>query len=333
LKKTFEAVEEMSERGSPAATPEKKGSLTPRRRREYPRSPYVFAPTWPSKHARSDSTASELSAASVDSVGGTYDGFGARSSRPQMKQLSLASSSSSSKASSRVSLRLDNPFEASQNNGEPAASSKPTPSSVLSPIFVTSPSDLVRPSLDATAAQNSLDVPASRGDETIRTSGDTAGRRRVSFDDAHASSSLNKFDAAGRATLAPAHDVDDGCEVGDEKTLRPIRSQNTSAGPHTASASPPMSPTKGSLALAELFGLDVPARLSTSGKRAIEVDEGKKDEDDLMTMFVPDRHDDVGSGGEEAELSERRKKGSLVLIRRASRCSSSSSTMLRTATR
>ncbi|KAK4335929.1 hypothetical protein RTBOTA2_004713 [Rhodotorula toruloides] len=303
LRKTFEAVEELSERGSPAASPEKKGSLTPRRRREYPRSPYVFPPTSPTKHGRSDSTASDLSAASVDSVGGTYDGFAVSSRRPHMKQLSLASSSS--KASSRTSLRLEDSF-GPVLPGEAVAASQPTSSSTFSPTLVTSPIDLAKPSLDTAAAHGSLLIPSFRGDDTIKTARDTASRRRVSFHDTDALSSVET------ATPAQPNEGEDEEEEEEEKTLRPVRSQDTSAGSATGFASPPLSPTKGSLALAELFGLDVPAGLSASAKAA-----EKKDEDELMTMFVPDRHGEAGNEGDEAALRERRKKGSLVLIKRS----------------
>ncbi|BGO94240.1 hypothetical protein NBRC10512_006874 [Rhodotorula toruloides] len=305
LRKTFEAVEELSERGSPAASPEKKGSLTPRRRREYPRSPYVFPPTSPTKHGRSDSTASDLSAASVDSVGGTYDGFAASSRRPHMKQLSLASSSSSSKASSRTSLRLEDAFGSLPSN-EALIPSHSASTSSFSPTLVTSPIDLAKPSLDVSTAQGSLLIPAIRGDDTIKTARDTANRRRVSFYDT---------DPLSSATPAQPNEAEDIEADEAEETLRPVRAQNTSAGSAAGFASPPMSPTKGSLALAELFGLDVPAGLSASAS-AKAADE-KKDEADLMTMFVSDRHGDAGDESDETASRERRKKGSLVLIKRS----------------
>ncbi|BGP34407.1 hypothetical protein JCM10296v2_006227 [Rhodotorula toruloides] len=305
LRKTFEAVEELSERGSPAASPEKKGSLTPRRRREYPRSPYVFPPTSPTKHGRSDSTASDLSAASVDSVGGTYDGFAASSKRPHMKQLSLASSSSSSKASSRTSLRLEDAFGSSPSS-EANPPSQSTSSSVFSPTLVTSPIDLAKPSLDVSTAHGFLLIPSYRGDDTIKTARDTASRRRVSFHDP------NAISFAETAALAQPNE---GEEEEEEKTLRPVRAQNTSGGSGAGFASPPMSPTKGSLALAELFGLDVPAGISASA--SAKAADGQKDEDDLMTLFVPDRHGDAGDESIETALKERRKKGSLVLIKRS----------------
>ena len=285
LRRAFETVEEASESGTP----------------ERPASARKALPSaW--RHGRSDSAASDMSEASVDSAGGKYVAASASPSPAQQLDDTFLSSTSSSESSSsgagrkppfsldldlaspgpRLELDLspapDSPTSASSSHGTslPFAAESPVPS---------------RPPSCVPSAQ----TPLLRPDGTLRAaSAKAGGARRVSFRELSTSST-----ARGGA----GGEVDSGDED-DDPTLRPVRSPLSS---------PPMSPRTGSLA--ELFGLDVPrTHLGDTPQR-------RRREDELVPMFVPGLprpRDEEEEGGGSRRHS---KKGSLVLVKSASQSS------------
>ncbi|GAA5836411.1 hypothetical protein JCM9279_000383 [Rhodotorula babjevae] len=282
LRRAFETVEEASESG----TPEKPASV----RKALPSA-------W--RHGRSDSAASDMSEASVDSAGGKYAAASASASPSPAQQLddtfvsSTSSSASSSSCAGRkppfaLDLDLASPAPRLELDRSPAPHSPTSASSshgTSLPFAAESPAPS-RPPSCAPSAQ----TPRLRPDGTLRAAGAKGGgARRVSFRELSSSST-----ARGGAGGEGGSDDED-----DDPTLRPVRSPLSS---------PPMSPRTGSLA--ELFGLDVPR------VHAGDTPQRRKREDELVPMFVPglpQPRDEEDGGGSRRHS----KKGSLVLVKKS----------------
>ncbi|TNY17697.1 hypothetical protein DMC30DRAFT_405165 [Rhodotorula diobovata] len=289
LRRAFETVEEVSERG----TPEKpRGSPAGSPRKGLPR---------PWRHGRSDSAASDLSDASVDSAGGKYAAVSASSSVRPADDPFLSGSDHSSSSSRGSKARKVAPLSLDLDPLAPRleldlASAPNSPTSTGSshgrslPFATESPAPS-RPPSPPPQAQ----TPRLRPDGTLRAASAKGGSaRRVSFREFSGSSVGN--------TSRAANDDGDSDAEDDDPTLRPVRSPLSS---------PPMSPRTGSLA--ELFGLDVPRVAGDTPRRG-------KMGDELVPMFVPGLprpprgEEREGEGG---ETSRHGKKGSLVLVKKS----------------
>ncbi|GAA5938910.1 hypothetical protein JCM3775_003162 [Rhodotorula graminis] len=281
LRRAFETVEEASESG----TPEKPASM----RKALPT-------VW--RHGRSDSAASDMSDASVDSAGGKYAAASATPSRVQQADNTFLSSTFTTSSSgtgrrSPFSLDLDlaSPSPRLELDLSPAPDSPTSASSshgTSLPFAAESPAPS-RPPSCAPSAQ----TPRLRPDGTLRGASAKGGSaRRVSFREL-SSSSPARGDA--RCDGEPGDEDED-----DDPTLRPVRSPLSS---------PPMSPRTGSLA--QLFGLDVPR------VHAGDTPQRTRREDELVPMFVPGlpqpRGDEEDGGGSRRHS----KKGSLVLVKKS----------------
>lgn len=289
LRRAFETVEEVSERG----TPEKpRGSPAGSPRKGLPRA-------W--RHGRTDSAASDLSDASVDSAGGKYAAVSASSSVRPADDPFLSGSDHSSSSSRGSKARKAAPLSLDLDPLAPRleldlASAPNSPTSTGSshgrslPFATESPAPSRPPSRPPQAQ-----TPRLRPDGTLRAASAKGGSaRRVSFREFSGSSVGN--------TSRAANDDGDSDAEDDDPTLRPVRSPLSS---------PPMSPRTGSLA--ELFGLDVPRVAGDTPRRGEMGDE-------LVPMFVPGLprpprgEEREGEGG---ETSRHGKKGSLVLVKSA----------------
>ncbi|KPV74078.1 uncharacterized protein RHOBADRAFT_54639 [Rhodotorula graminis WP1] len=282
LRRAFETVEEASESGTP----------------EKPASTRKALPTaW--RHGRSDSAASDMSDASVDSAGGKYAAASATPSRVQQADDTFLSSTFTTSSSgtgrrSPFSLDLDlaSPSPRLELDLSPAPDSPTSASSshgTSLPFAAESPAPS-RPPSCAPSAQ----TPRLQPDGTLRAASAKGGSARlVSFREFSSSSTTARGDARGDGESGEEDDDDD-------PTLRPVRSPLSS---------PPMSPRTGSLA--ELFGLDVPR------VHAGDTPQRRTREDELVPMFVPGlpqpRGDEEDGGGSRRHS----KKGSLVLVKKS----------------
>ncbi|BGP42426.1 hypothetical protein JCM10449v2_006431 [Rhodotorula kratochvilovae] len=273
LRRAFETVEEASEGGSP----EKPASVRGR------------VPTaW--RHGRSDSAASDMSAASVDSAGGKYASL-SRSSPPELcsDDPFLAPAPGPKPPKPRLSLDLD-PLAPRLELDLSSAPVSPTSCAAAQhapplPFASESPAP-------ARAAQ----TPRMRPEGTLRAEGARGGTgRRVSFREFSTSASGGENEKG----------EDDDAERDDDPTLRPVRSPLSS---------PPMSPRGGPGSLAELFGLDVPRAGGVPDRPG-----ARASEEELVTMFVPGlpMPRDCGGGDEGGETRRGGKKGSLVLVKKS----------------
>ncbi|BGP50603.1 hypothetical protein JCM10450v2_006522 [Rhodotorula kratochvilovae] len=272
LRRAFETVEEASEGGSP----EKPASVRGR------------VPTaW--RHGRSDSAASDMSAASVDSAGGKYASL-SRSSPPDLSSDDpfLARASSPRAPKPRLSLDLD----PRAPRLELDLSSAPTSPSLRAAAQHTPPLPFAS---ESPAPARAAQAPRMRPEGTLRAASARGGTgRRVSF---------REFSTPASGGETEKEEEDDA-ERDDDPTLRPVRSPLSS---------PPMSPRGGPGSLAELFGLDVPRAGGVPDRPG-----ARASEEELVTMFVPGlplpRERDGEEGGETRRGG---KKGSLVLVKKS----------------
>ncbi|GJN93473.1 hypothetical protein Rhopal_006530-T1 [Rhodotorula paludigena] len=329
LRKAFETVEEVSERGSPEKSGGSSGRST-RRSAHLARNPFPSQwRTTPQQargpHTRSDSIDSAMSEASIDSLDGKYavplstslsapsdDPFFApvrTSSRARPLSLELE------RASTRLELDLAVPPRSPTRSSATTTSetSRPLPFVLESPAPRQPVKQAQKPVLRpegtlSRAAAKAADAAANGapgGSGTLRA-------RKVSFRELEGQ---QKDNAVGQ------NDEEDE-EEEEEQTIRPIkRDLSTASSLSSASASAPdwglPSPTSPSShgkasSLAELFGLDMP--------RSAQKAKPTNEEDELVTMFVPglprpreEQADEVATEG----VSRGGKKGSLVLVRKS----------------
>ncbi|GAA5995838.1 Saf4/Yju2 family protein [Rhodotorula paludigena] len=328
LRKAFETVEEVSERGSPEKSGGSSGRST-RRSAHLARSPFpshwrIMPQQAHGPHMRSDSIDSAMSEASIDSLDGKYavplstslsapsdDPFFApirTSSRARPFPLELGV------ASTRLELDLAAPPRSPTRPSTTISETlRPLPFALESPAPKQPVKQAQKPVLRpegtlSRAAAKAADAAASGalgGSDTLRA-------RKVSFRELEGQKKDN----------AVEHDDEEDEEEEEEQTIRPIkRDFPTASSLSSASASAPEwglpSPTSASShgkasSLAELFGLDMPR----SAQKATATNAG----DELVTMFVPGLprpREEQADADVMGEASRGGKKGSLVLVRKS----------------